>query len=224
MCKRFRRRLRCCCGSLADLFARLRPLTVPLLYMVSLPVLLGTLDRLLLIYSEVGNVSWVDRRYAEHPLLSALHLVPGAVFFLLVPLQFSGRLRAKMPALHRAIGYIFVVSAIVSGLAVLWMVIVFPAVGALLTQVVTFALVGCMLGAIAYAVGAARARKIAQHRKAMIWAFALGLTVSTARIFINLAEWGLGIEFVDSFTLASAMGLAVNLVVVWAVLYRGRYG
>lgn len=103
------------------------------------------------------------------------------------------------------------------------MVLAFPAVGRLLTQAVTFALTLAMIALMIHAWRAARLRRFAAHRDAMIRAYALGLTVSTARIFIDAADHFLAIPFEQSFTICSTIALILNLTVTErAILPRLR--
>lgn len=43
-------------------------------------------------------------RYLQHPGIALLHVVPGALYVLLGPLQFVARIRARAITLHRAFG------------------------------------------------------------------------------------------------------------------------
>ncbi|WP_439109671.1 DUF2306 domain-containing protein [Lentibacter sp.] len=189
---------------------------VPLaLFILSAPVILGSFERLALVLQQMGqqDAPWIDQRYADHPGLSFAHILVGLVFFLLGPLQFWEGLRRRARGLHKLLGKLFIASGLVSGIAVIAMVVVFPAVGGLLTQVATTIIVLAMIGFLFGAYQAARHKQFVRHRAMMIRAYALGLSVSTARIFIELAEHFAAISFEDSFTLASAIGVGLNIVV-----------
>lgn len=160
------------------------------------------------------RLPFVDQRYADHPLASALHLIPGIFFFLIGPLQFSALVRRRLPAVHRALGRMFILCGVMSCLGVMYMVLAFPALGGVLTQAVTFAICISMMAAMACAYHFARCRRFVLHLRAMRLAFALGLTVSTARIYIELANHLFSVPFEQSFTAASALGLVTNLGVL----------
>ncbi len=187
---------------------------VALLYLLCWPVLRDSVSRLSFLVQPHGELAFVDLRYAEHPWSTAVHLVPGILFFLVGPLQFSPGLRRRWPGLHRSLGKLFIASGFVSSLGVMHMVIVFPALGGLLTQGVTYAICLSMVAAMILAYRAIRRREVMLHMRWMRLAFALGLTVSTARIYITLADTVLSVPFEQSFTIASALGLATNLAVV----------
>ena len=181
-----------------------------LLYILCAPVIFSTVERMIFITRTPEDLNWVDQRYADHPWITALHLVPGLLFFLLGPLQFHAGIR-QVRLFHRTSGFSFIITGIVSSFGVMWMVIAFPAVGGLLTQAVTFALTLAMILLMGIAWRAIRNRNIQAHRKAMIRAFALGLTVSTARVFIEIAHYMFGIGFEERFTVCSALALVVNV-------------
>jgi uncharacterized membrane protein len=63
--------------------------------------------------------SLLRQRYAPFPWLMLAHGVPGALALTLGVFQFSDRLRARFLKLHRALGYIYVVSAMVAAPAAL---------------------------------------------------------------------------------------------------------
>jgi hypothetical protein len=48
-----------------------------------------------------AELARMDRPFAEHRFLTLAHVVPGALFFVFAPLQFSARLRARYLNLHR---------------------------------------------------------------------------------------------------------------------------
>ncbi|MDC0656936.1 DUF2306 domain-containing protein [Leisingera sp. SS27] len=184
------------------------------LYLLSLPVLKDSVDRLIFLSMNHDRLPSLDQRYADHPLASALHLIPGIFFFLIGPLQFSSGVRRRLPAVHRTLGRLFILCGVTSCLSVMYMVLVFPALGGVLTQAVTFAICISMMAAMACAYNLARCRRFVLHLRAMRLAFALGMTVSTARIYIELADQMMSVPFEQSFTAASAAGLVTNLGVL----------
>lgn len=196
--------------------------TLLLLYLISSPVLFGTVDRMLFLLSSTQLDDWVNVRYSDHPVTTVVHLVPGFLMLIVAPLQFSDALRKHARTLHRFLGRTFCISGVLSGFGVLWMVLVFPALGGLLTQVVTFVLVFSMFAFIGIAVQAIRSRQVARHRDFMMRAYAIALSVSTARIFIELADLLFGLPFEASFVVASAAGVVVNSSLVEWIIFRRR--
>lgn len=177
---------------------------------LSFPVLGDSFARMHFVLQNHEALPYVDERYAQHPMLTLLHLLPGVAFFLIGPLQFNPVVRRRI-LLHRIAGRVFVASGVVSSLGVMAMVLVFPALGGWLTISVTWGICLAMMGAMFLAVQAVRHRNLNRHELLMRLAFSLGLSVSTARIYITGAEVLFGISFVDSFAFASALGVWTNL-------------
>ena len=163
---------------------------------------------------------WVNARYFDNPFITALHLIPGFIMLLVAPIQFVSGIRRKYPILHKIFGWAFVATGAICSLGLLWMVVVFPALGGLLTQVVSFILVGALLLFMFVAIRAARGRQFERHRAYMMRSYAIALSVSTARIFIEAADLVFQVPFEVSFVTASAIGVIVNLIAAeWIVRY-----
>lgn len=193
-------------------------LCVLALYLAALPVLVGTIERMGHVFAQTPFEDWVNIRYFENPWVTGFHLVPGFVMLVIAPLQFFSHIRQSFPNFHKICGWAFCLTGLISGIGVLWMVIVFPALGGLLTQLVTFVLVGLMCICMATAIVFVRRRRIAQHRAFMIRAYSIALSVSTARVFIESADIFFALAFEDTFVAASAAGVAVNLLIAeWII-------
>ncbi len=190
------------------------------LYLVTLPVLIGTVDRMRNILLRVPFEDWINVRYFDNPFITALHLVPGFIMLTVAPLQFVSDIRRKYPLFHVVLGYVFCSTGVICSLGLLWMVVVFPALGGLLTQVVSSFLVAALLISMIVAIRAARGRRFERHRAFMMRSYAIALSVSTARILIEAAEILFQVPFEASFIAASAAGVVINLVTVeWAISY-----
>src|ERR1700680_4907615 len=70
----------------------------------------------------------LDDLFARHPILTLVHIVPGLLFMVLGPLQFSSTLRARHLRWHRLNGRIFVVCGLVIGISALVMSLGMPAI------------------------------------------------------------------------------------------------
>ena len=71
----------------------------------------------------------VDGKFAAHAMATRVHVGLGALFFVLVPMQFSTSVRARYLALHRWSGRLIVVLALISGLGGLYFGVLFPVAG-----------------------------------------------------------------------------------------------
>jgi len=102
------------------------------------------------------------------------------VFVVFGPLQFVAGLRRRRPALHRWTGRVVLASGLVIGVTALIMSPRMAIGGAVETAATTvFGLL--FLFALCKGFAAIRARRIAEHRRWMIRAYAIGLGVATVR-------------------------------------------
>lgn len=154
-----------------------------------------------------------DASYIQHPAIALLHLIPGSIFLLLGPLQFIPSLRARRPALHRWCGRLIVISGFCSAITAIAMNSIFPAVGGILksTAIITFSL--AMMLALSLALRAILRRDLNRHRAWMIRAFAIGLGVSTMRIYFIPVYFLYGLPSDLHIALGVWIGFGVNLLV-----------
>src|SRR5713226_6818792 len=78
---------------------------------------------------RVAPFAALDDLFAHYPILTLVHIVPGLLFMLLGPLQFSSTIRARHLRLHRLNGRIFIICGLVIGISALVMSFGMPAVG-----------------------------------------------------------------------------------------------
>jgi uncharacterized membrane protein len=127
----------------------------------------------------------VEIGFARYPLLTMLHIVPGALFMVLGPLQFVRRIRSRHLRFHRWSGRLFVAAGALIGVSGLVMGVVMPIGGANETAATTFfALI--FLVSLAQAVRQIRRGDVARHREWMLRAFAVGLAIATIRPIVGL--------------------------------------
>ena len=117
----------------------------------------------------------------SHPRASLGHLAAGAVFFLLLPWQFSRRLRARHPAVHRWNGRVLLALAVVGAGAGMYLGLDQPYGGAWESLASTL-FGGFFLFAAARGYAAIRRRDIARHREWMIRFFAVAIGISVIRV------------------------------------------
>jgi uncharacterized membrane protein len=126
-----------------------------------------------------------DAGFAQYPLLTLAHIVPGALFMVLGPLQLVGGIRARHLWLHRLLGRIYVAASVVIGVSAL--VLTFNvSIGGAVETAATLVFAPLFLFALARAVCHVRRGEIRLHREWMIRAFAIGLAVATMRPLIGL--------------------------------------
>lgn len=161
-----------------------------------------------------------DVHYVKHVLMISLHIIPGLCFLILGPLQFVPTIRARWPKFHRWSGRIFIASGLVTAVTAVAMNIVFPPVGGLFKSIAVYIFSVAQIVTLIVALRAILHRDIPRHRAWMIRAFAIGLSVSTMRIFFIPAYILYGIP--NDFTIALGMwvGFVVNVLAAEFILWR----
>ena len=71
----------------------------------------------------------LDDIFARHPILTSVHIVPGLLFMLLGPLQFSSTIRARHLRWHRWSGRIFMGCGLIIGSSALVMSFTMKSIG-----------------------------------------------------------------------------------------------
>lgn len=123
----------------------------------------------------------LDGKFAAHAMATRVHVGLGALFFVLVPLQFSTSIRARYLALHRWSGRLIIVLALISGLGGLYFGVLHPVAGPFERLIV--GVVGTwFIVAIIVAYVSIRRGRTAAHREWMLRAIGAALGVSTVRL------------------------------------------
>lgn len=128
----------------------------------------------------------LDDLFVRFPILTLVHIVPGLLFMLLGPWQFSKRIRARHLRWHRWNGRVFVCCGLVIGVSALVMSFAMPAIGGVNQAAATTLFGAFFLFALGKAVWHIRRKEVALHREWMIRAFAVGLAVATIRPIIGM--------------------------------------
>ncbi|HWV15449.1 MAG TPA: DUF2306 domain-containing protein [Cellvibrio sp.] len=172
------------------------------------------------IATGVVSTNTNDAVYIQHLALSLLHLIPGTLFLMLGPMQFMPGLRARRPALHRWSGRLFVVSGFTVAISAIIINIIFPPVGGWFKSASVYIFSSLMIFALGMGFRAILRREIDRHREWMIRAFAIGLGVSTMRLYFIPAYLLYGMP--DNFTIGLGMwiGFGVNLLVAEWIIWR----
>ena len=173
-----------------------------------------------------AEVARMDATFAAHPRLTLLHVVPGALFLLFVPLQFSSRMRARHRALHRWSGRVLLSLLLAALLPGLYFGIRMPYGGPL--EALAVALFGgALLASIVVAFVAIRRGQITRHREWMIRVFAFVIAISTERLAFAALDVALtpsGYRTPDQFVLSVWIAWIVTLAAAeaWIRYTRGR--
>jgi uncharacterized membrane protein len=163
----------------------------------------------------VAQFSALDDLFAHYPVLTLIHIVPGLLFMLLGPLQFSSSIRAHHLRWHRWNGRVFVACGFVIGISALIMSFGMPAIGGVNQAAATTLFGSYFLLALSRAFWLIRRREVALHREWMIRAFSVGLAVATIRPIMGIffATSGVsGLTPREFFGIAFWIGFTLHLI------------
>lgn len=177
-----------------------------------------------LVHRDPEEILTFDRSFRTHRAVTYLHVIPGAIFLALAPLQFSSRIRTRYSRLHRVMGRVLMICALITAAAGLFFGLFMPYGG--FDEALAIAIVG---GALFIAVSrgffAIRSGNVAVHREWMLRAFALGLGISTVRVVAAALDLS-GIEATprQMFVVSIWSGWTLTLAVteIWIRYTRAR--
>jgi uncharacterized membrane protein len=165
--------------------------------------------------SGSSDLAALDALFAAKAGLTRGHVISGLVLALLIPLQLSAAVRARLPRLHRWLGRLFMIVGMVVGLTGYAMVAI-PVGGSLeIAAIVVYAT--AFLVSLLTAWRHIRRGDVARHREWMLRALAIALGIATTRpvvgaFFATRALTGLsppqffGIAFWVGFTSTAIAG------------------
>ena len=188
-------------GQVATGTKRLRAVQVSTVLLIAI-VALSVVKRLLIDMPHLtaGTIPAddFDRRYVAQPWVAYLHIVPGAVYLFLAPLQLAHRFRSRHYTAHRRLGRVLAGAGMLSGIFALIFGGLFSYGGlaeASATMVFGLWFLACLIRAIR----AIRRDDIVQHRRWMIRAFAIGIGIGTIRIWLGIFQGSGLLDFASSF-------------------------
>jgi uncharacterized membrane protein len=148
-----------------------------------------------------------------------IHVVSGAVALLVGPLQFVRRIRAQIPAFHRAIGRTYVGACAIGAPSGFMLAIgtnAGPVAGA------GFAIAAVLWPLFTYlGVRAAIERRFSEHREWMIRSYAITSNAITLRLMLPLAG-ALGFDFMPAYTVIAWLSWMTNLALFEIYLRQTR--
>lgn len=154
-----------------------------------------------------------DARFAENSRATLLHIVPGGVFLILAPLQFSSWLRRRHLRIHRWSGRLLIGFGLVFALTGLYFGLLMPYGGfGEASAIAVFAVV--FLLALSRGFVAIRKGQVALHREWMIRAFAIAVGVGSVRVVAGVLDIALtpaGLRPTSLFALSLWMGWTISL-------------
>lgn len=165
-----------------------------------------------------ATMDFVAYHAVQRPLAFYAHVGLAPVALALMPFQFSTRLRARRPRLHRWLGRGYCVAILIAGTGGLLM-----ALGTTAGPVASigFALLAVIwLASTAQGIRLAMARRFDEHRVWMIRSAALTFAAVTLRLYLPLL-FSSGLPQAEAYTLVAWLCWVPNLVVAeWLILSR----
>jgi uncharacterized membrane protein len=185
-----------------------------------MPYLAGSLSELAARGSETATNYLIRPAWVQ--IAFYIHVVFGGLALLLSPIQLAGRVRARVPRVHRMVGRVVLGSICIAGSAglVLSTVDLAGAVGTagfgtLAVLWITFALLGLR---------AIRRGDVATHRRWMLRTFAMTCAAVTLRLWLLLLVPVMGGDFRAAYLIVPFLCWVPNLAVAELILRRQRSG
>jgi hypothetical protein len=120
-------------------------------------------------------------RYNSVPITTLAHIVPGAVFLFVAPLQLVPRFRARRPGIHRRLGYVLLALSVPYAITGIFLSVHEPGfgvAGGLASGLAGLWFVNCAVRAYV----AIRRRDIVRHREWMLRAMAVAYGIAIVRL------------------------------------------
>ena len=160
--------------------------------------------------------------YVHQPWLPAIHILAGTVFMLLGPLQFIPSIRRHWPKIHRVSGRVFLVCGLIAAATGLGVEFTFPLRGGYVKRAAMVLFSLAMLVALVLAWRAAVRRRIDLHRAWVVRAYAIGLALSTTRLYFIPAYLMYGNPSQFEAATVTWAGFCINCLVAEWIVRRSR--
>jgi len=164
-----------------------------------------------------------DSGFQVNKVLTFVHIIPGALFMILAPLQFVPRIRARHLWFHRLSGRVAVILGLIIGVTALIMSFKTNIGGATETSAtVLFAII--FLFSLIKGFYHIRRREVALHREWMIRMFAIGFAIATVRPIVGMFFAFSMLSPHQFFGIAFWIGFTLHLIAaeVWINYTRKR--
>jgi uncharacterized membrane protein len=197
------------------------------IFLALIGVAAATLRTLVLIWPAqfsrgASPAAALDAGFARHVALTLVHILPGALFLVLAPLQFVSRIRERHLQLHRWMGRILVVDGLIIGATALVMSYKMNIGGTNETAATTlFAIV--FLICLTKAYWHIRHKEVVRHREWMLRAYAVGMGVATTRPIVGMFFAFRRLSPHEFFGIGFWLGFTITLLVAEGWIDYTRY-
>ena len=164
----------------------------------------------------------LDAGFGRHTALTLIHILPGAVFLVLAPLQFVPSIRERHIPVHRWVGRILLVDGLIIGITALMMSYKMNIGGPNETAATTlfaFVFLICLVKAYWHI----RHKEVVRHREWIIRAYAVALGVATTRPIVGMFFAFRKLSPHEFFGIAFWLGFTITFLVAEAWIDYTRY-
>ncbi len=193
-----------------------------LLFLSAAPILVALVR---IVQIPLGTLPEISQHLTDTPVSHWLHVVGGALFGIIGPIQFTGVLKRRYGVWHKRLGYVFVLSGLFLGLSSLTLLVSHLASATfVLHSARAFAGIGmaiCLILSVRFAIN----RNIAAHRAWMIRAYALGMGSATV-VFIFIPLTLITGQEIEGYLsdVIFVVSWAVNIGIAEKIIRMGRMG
>lgn len=192
-----------------------------LLLLLSLVPTLGGIVRLIGVATDT-TVTAENARFVAAPTAVVIHVISALLYSLLGAFQFSSRIRARWPGVHRRAGRVLAVCGLLAGVTGLWMTAFYEiplGMQGPVLYVVRLVVATAMVASIVIAWSSILKRQVARHEAFMIRAYALGQGAGTQALV--LGPWMVisGASTGLTRDLLMTLAWAINVVVAEVIIH-----
>lgn len=157
-----------------------------------------------------------DKGFGLHPVLTFFHIIGGAIFAILAPLQFVRQIRTRYSGFHRWSGRVLVVLGLLIGVSALIMSFIM-AIGGANETAATGVFSILFLISLAKGFYYIHRHQVAFHREWMIRMFAIGFAIATVRPIVGIFFAFSNLSPHEFFGIAFWLGFTIHLLVaeIW---------
>ena len=160
----------------------------------------------------LSSVFWNTGFYA--------HILLGGLALLIGWLQFSKKLRTKKPLVHKRIGKVYVISALISGTAGIY--IGFNATGGIVSASGFISLGVIWLVTTWLAYRAAIKKDFSRHQYLMIFSYAACFAAVTLRIWLPMLIASFDGEFIPAYQIVAWLCWVPNILVAFLIVQQKK--
>ncbi len=166
--------------------------------------------------------SFLRQRYAAIPWLMLAHGVPGTLALALGVFQFSDRFRRKYLRIHRLMGYVYVVSAVISAPIAIVVARRLPIPTLIFASIIQAT--GWLVATLS-AIYCVRTGRIQQHREWMMRGYAFAAVFVFVRAILLIPPIGrMGVDAIipTVWSVIALAGIVPSFVIAWQGMPKKR--